>query len=824
MRRRSLKVRPNQDSNSHNIHNERSNNKNISFIEFEGNDLSKDYVNRSEIKKKAIQVFYTESIDRKGDLVSSHKCPLYYKVLHPNGLIRRIFDFVTAIWVLTLVFIIPFLIGFDWYVEPKGQKVFLNLLDIWFAIDIVLNFRTGYIHHGTIIMTPRKIVWNYLTTWFVVDLLGTFPFEKLIKGDSTSRKSLKLIKYFKIPKLLRVSRLMKYVRDHKQVYDLFQVFVLAFTFLHLGACLWMLVLNPCANEEMEIPEMMKVCAQDNIYNLYIESFHLSAAMLLGVSNFHIIGDSTTLDMLTERRKTDQVKMYIVSTLYMIGGLCFVALLISELNVFLFGKKQGSAAFQRKIDRVGYEMEYYGVPDEIQRQVKAFYDYIWIHQKQYDDKVALLSDDQMSTDLQRKLALHLFKDVVSHISLFSEIDDLLLGEICLSLRTRIFLPQDMILFKGDVGKELFIIAKGIVEVLRDDLPPSQRHKASPILLHNGSFFGEIALIMETRRTCSVQARTICETNILEQDTFDTILQRNPDFARRMNELVVARQLERSLTKSEDQEDKDVRVSNVDMANALSAVERNMKQGLERRLQQQGSSLQSVPSESIDVSRERVTFHLNQKHDSPVVIRTSQNAHTIIPKKSEETRPSNMFDHMRSSLRLSNLNSHLNLYSHSQDHSNREVSKIIDDIARRSTRKMNVVDQLPARTRKRINSNGTNDLETGRKQDDSDSSHTQSPEITPRKLIQDKDNYICFEDCEGEDAETMRVTGHFNPNRVTVDINKVHPTILNSGKLDSSPTSFQKKLSKIDERLKAQAEVMKLILSKMDQIGKDEKKIK
>ena len=159
MRRRSSKVRPHQDSNFQNIYHERNNQRHASFTDFEGNDLIKDYVNRSEIKKKAIQVFYTESIDRKGDLVSSHKCPLYYKVLHPNGSIRRIFDFVTVIWVLILVFFIPFLIGFDWYIEPKGQKIFLNLLDIWFAIDIVLNFRTGYIHHGTIIMTPRKIVW-----------------------------------------------------------------------------------------------------------------------------------------------------------------------------------------------------------------------------------------------------------------------------------------------------------------------------------------------------------------------------------------------------------------------------------------------------------------------------------------------------------------------------------------------------------------------------------------------------------------------------------------------------------------------------------------
>jgi CRP-like cAMP-binding protein len=552
-------------------------------------------------------------------------------------------------------------------------------------------------------MISLDIQRNYLTTWFLVDLLGTFPFEKLIKGEATSRKSLKLIKYFKIPKLLRVSRVMKYVRDHKQVYDIFQVFVLVFTFLHLGACFWMLVVNPCADLETGGIELLKTCAQDNIYNLYAESFHISAAMMLGVSNFHIIGNSTSLDVLAQRRETDQVKMYVVSTLYMIGGLCLIALLISQLNVFLFGKKQGSAAFQRKIDRVGYEMEYYGIPDEIQRQVKAFYDYIWIHQKQYDDKIALLSDDQMSTDLQRKLALHLFKDVVSHISLFSEIDDLLLGEICLSLRTRIFLPQDMILFKGDVGKELFIIAKGVVEVLRDDLPISQRQIAPPILLRNGSFFGEIALIMESRRTCSVQARTICETNILRQNTFDTILKQNPDFARRMNELVVARQLERSLMKSERQGD-EVRVSHIDMANALSVVEKNMKKGLERRLQQQSCLHHARPPE-VDSSPNRVKFHSNQNSSSPIDITSQNDSHM---KKNEEHRNSNILKNMRSTFRLSLSSAH-------NDTGGTEVSKIIDDIARRSTRHINLVEEIPDRQRKRTNTNGSNDVEAGQKPD-------------------------------------------------------------------------------------------------------------
>jgi len=159
MRCRTTKVRPVQhDTSPKCFKNETKNDADI--IADMKNDMSKDYINRSEIKKKAIQVFHTEPIERKPHENSLfQRCISYYSVLHPNGLIRRIFDFITVIWVLLLVFFIPFLIGFDWYVEPKGLAIFLSLLDVWFAIDIVLNFRTGYIHHGTVIMTAQKIFW-----------------------------------------------------------------------------------------------------------------------------------------------------------------------------------------------------------------------------------------------------------------------------------------------------------------------------------------------------------------------------------------------------------------------------------------------------------------------------------------------------------------------------------------------------------------------------------------------------------------------------------------------------------------------------------------
>ena len=404
---------------------------------------------------------------------------------------------------------------------------------------------------------------------------------------------------------MRVSRVMKYVRDHKYVYDIFQVFVLVFTLLHFGACAWVLLLNPCDPTINDTdPVDIDICNQDQLPTVYIEAFHMSTVMILGISNSHIVSKSSSMDILVNRKsESDRALLYIISTIYMVCGLFILALLMSETNAYLMGKMQGSAVFQRRSDRVKHEMEYYGVPHDLQMQVKAFYDYVWIHQKQYDDKIALLSDGQMSTDLQRKLALHLFKDVVSHISFFSDIGDILLGEICLSLRTRIFLPDHMILFKGDVGKELFIISKGVVEVLRDDLPPGERKSAAPILLKNGSFFGEIALVMEVRRTCSVQARTICEVNILQQRAFDAILQENPDFARRMNELVVARQLETTLSRSVHS-GVDFQVSREDIDKAVIAVESNMREGLRRRRLNDGIPTYADLPDKISVKQSRL----------------------------------------------------------------------------------------------------------------------------------------------------------------------------------------------------------------------------
>lgn len=49
-----------------------------------------------------------------------------------------------------------------------------------FAFDILLNFNTGVYLDGTLSMKRERIIKNYLSFWFWIDLISTFPYDIII--------------------------------------------------------------------------------------------------------------------------------------------------------------------------------------------------------------------------------------------------------------------------------------------------------------------------------------------------------------------------------------------------------------------------------------------------------------------------------------------------------------------------------------------------------------------------------------------------------------------------------------------------------------------
>jgi len=68
--------------------------------------------------------------------------------------------------------------------------------------------------------------------------------------------------------------------------------------------------------------------------------------------------------------------------------------------------------------------------------------------------------------------------------------------------------------------MYIIAHGIVEVILSD----GNVVAS---LHEGQFFGEAALLKETKRNANVRAQNYCDVYKLEKNDFLKIIENHPD---------------------------------------------------------------------------------------------------------------------------------------------------------------------------------------------------------------------------------------------------------------------------------------------------------
>jgi hypothetical protein len=133
-------------------------------------------------------------------------------------------------------------------------------MDVYFWTDLFVNFNTGVYIKGMLIMQRHRIIWNYLTGWFSLDFLASFPysivFENLLVGGSSGgfssfSKTPQLLRLLKIIRFLRILRLLRVFKIKRLLYkieeyivtdtltfimDSLKILTVIFFMTHLMAC------------------------------------------------------------------------------------------------------------------------------------------------------------------------------------------------------------------------------------------------------------------------------------------------------------------------------------------------------------------------------------------------------------------------------------------------------------------------------------------------------------------------------------------------------------------------------------------------------------
>jgi len=124
------------------------------------------------------------------------------------------------------------------------------------------------------------------------------------------------------------------------------------------------------------------------------------------------------------------------------------------------------------------------------------------------------------------------DLLKRVALFQNGDLLFLSQVIQALRPRMVEVGETIIRKGEIGREMYLLARGEVEVLDDS-------GAVMKVLKDGDFFGEVALLMSTPRVANVRARSSCDLFVLDKADFNRILHDHPQFAQGVMEVAKER---------------------------------------------------------------------------------------------------------------------------------------------------------------------------------------------------------------------------------------------------------------------------------------------
>lgn len=136
----------------------------------------------------------------------------------------------------------------------------------------------------------------------------------------------------------------------------------------------------------------------------------------------------------------------------------------------------------------------------------------------------------STGVAEKLAL------LRNHSLFGELAATLLRELGRYATTRRTRRGTVIFAKGDPGTSLIAILSGSVKIMA---PSPDGGEAILNVIHEGEFFGEIALLDGRPRTADAVAMTDCELIVIDRRDFVPFVRSHPEVALKLIEVLCAR---------------------------------------------------------------------------------------------------------------------------------------------------------------------------------------------------------------------------------------------------------------------------------------------
>ncbi len=446
-------------------------------------------------------------------------------IIHPDSRFKIIWEVYILIVTVAVTIVAPLILVFNLAMTPQFI-VFDILVTLTFAADIFIQFNTAYGSRHELITDRKAIARRYLKRWFFLDLLATLPFTWIFISTRFSALN-RVFKYFRLARLFKLFSSAKTLNRARKLCFVnpafMRLFMLVFWILiagHVVACGWIFIGG--------VGEYTTDSAYTSDGAVYLEAFYWTVTTLTTIG----YGDITP----------SNPAQFIYVIFIMLLGAAIYGFIIGNIANIIANIDVAKSQFREKIDNIDTFLKYRDIPHDLQKRIHDYYDYLWESRRGYEESLIL---GDLPTSLKTQVAFFLNREIIEKIPLFKNASREFVRDIILNLTPVIYTPGDAVITFGEIGYEMYFISQGEVDVTNEE------GTVTYATLTSGQFFGEIALLLSTPRTATVKARGYCDLYVLNKETFDSILQRYPRFAKNVEELAEERRKELGLEKEEDE---------------------------------------------------------------------------------------------------------------------------------------------------------------------------------------------------------------------------------------------------------------------------------
>ncbi|CAI5444270.1 unnamed protein product [Caenorhabditis angaria] len=395
-------------------------------------------------------------------------------------------------------------------------------VDIIYAIDCFLNSRMGFLEQGLVERDIEKIHKRYFASReFKIDIITLIPLDYLLGWPFpvfTIWKGIPLIRANRLLRVARVKEFLERTETRSSIPNAFRVLVVVcyiVIIIHWNACLyfWISEFIGLGTDNWVYGHLNKQSLPDDVTDTllrrYVYSFYWSTLIL------------TTIGEVPSPVRNIE---FVFVTLDLMCGVLIFATIVGNVGSMISNMSAARTEFQNKMDGIKQYMELRKVSKQLEMRVIKWFDYLWANKQSLSDQQVL---KVLPDKLQAEIAMQVHFETLRKVRIFQDCEAGLLAELVLKLQLQVFSPGDYICRKGDIGREMYIVKRGRLQVVAED---GIQVFAT---LQEGSVFGELSILNiagsknGNRRTANVRSVGYTDLFVLNKNDLWNALREYPE---------------------------------------------------------------------------------------------------------------------------------------------------------------------------------------------------------------------------------------------------------------------------------------------------------